>query len=222
MFGKLSAIIRNFRGLRAPSSAQVSAPGLHPGDDLLEAYVMGTLQGDSTPELEEHLLSCHSCRIRMENVESFVRIFREAAGTMEMRPVRAANQPWNYRSLAWGLAMSAAVMIALVATRHSGVSPAPPPAVVLHPFRGPQTPMHIQSGINFVLVLDAPLASSAHSYQVQFVDGGGHPIRTAKVEAHDDRLMLASDRLAHGLYWVRVYGSSMDAVPLMEYRLQVE
>ncbi len=222
MFGKLSSIIRNFREFRGSSRARVTAPASHPGDNLLEAYVMGTLQGDSIVELEEHLLSCHGCRLRMEERESFLLTFREAAGSMEMHPVRAANQPWNYRSLAWGLAMSAAVVIGLVATRHPGVSPAPPPAIVLHPFRGAATPVHIKSGTNFLLVLDAPPASSTHLYQLQFVDGGGHPFRTAEVEARNDRLSLACDRLARGVYWVRVYGSSVETAPLMEYRLQVE
>jgi hypothetical protein len=222
MFGKLTSIIRNFREFRTHSGARVTDPASHPGDNLLEAYLMGTLQGDSIAELEEHLLSCHGCRLRMEERESFLLMFREAAGTMEMRPVRAAHQPRNYRSLAWGLAMSAAVVIGLVAVRHPSVSPAAPPAIVLHPFRGPQAPMHIQSGINFLLILDAPPASSTRSYQVQFVDGGGHSFRTAQVEARADRLTLACDRLARGVYWVRVYGSSVETAPLMEYRLQVE
>jgi hypothetical protein len=222
MFGKLSSIIRNFLGLQAPLGAGVTAPASHPGDNLLEAYVMGRLRRESVPELEEHLLTCHGCRLRIEELESFLLTFREAADGMEMRPVRAGNKTWNHRSLAWGLAMSAAVMVAVVTTRHSGVSPAPPPALVLHPFRGTETPTHIQSGTNFRLVLDAPLASSTHSYQVQFVDGGGHPFRTAKVEAQGDRLTLECDRLTRGRYWVRVYGNSMDTAPLMEYRLQVE
>jgi hypothetical protein len=222
MFEKLAAIIRNFRGSQAPLHARATAPASHPGDNLLEAYVMGTLRGNSTAELEEHLLSCHSCRLRMEDVESFVHKFREAADGVEMRPVRAVNQSWNYRSLAWGVAMSAAVVIGIFVARHPGISPVPPPAIVLHPFRGLETPMHVKSGTNFMLVLDAPPASSIHSYQVQFVDAGGHPFRTAKVETRDDRLTLACDRLAHGVYWVRVYGSSKETAPLMEYRLQVE
>jgi hypothetical protein len=208
------------RNLRPLSGAQTPFP--HPGDNLLEAYTMGTLAQELLPELEEHLLSCDPCRLRLEELEGFVRIFRTAAEDIEIRPLPAHKKYWNLRLMTWAVTPVAAAILLFLAEQPHVSTGLPKPAVILHPFRGAETPVEIKSGTDFQMVLDAPLEPSLDSYPIQIVDRSGHPVRTLTVEARDERLTFACSKLSHGTYWVRIYGSAREQAPLVEYRLQVE
>ena len=54
-------------------------PNEHPDEESLEAYAIGTLRGIQLARLEEHLLICEGCQVRMQEVDSFVTAIREAA-----------------------------------------------------------------------------------------------------------------------------------------------
>jgi hypothetical protein len=50
----------------------------HISDDDLELYVMNQLPPASLPTLEEHLLFCHDCQDRVEEVENWISHLRVA------------------------------------------------------------------------------------------------------------------------------------------------
>ena len=52
------------------------------GDDL-EGYVMGRLTGPATERIEEHLLLCGECRVRLQLTEDYVRAMRAASQQLE-------------------------------------------------------------------------------------------------------------------------------------------
>jgi hypothetical protein len=214
MLAKLGSIIRCCQPL--PRRAT------HTDERVLEAYAMGAVAPETLAELEEHLLSCGACRTRLEQQESFVHLFREAAADLRIRPERAYQHRWNYRLAAWALTPIAACLLFFMMAPSPHLSSVPPPAVILHPLRGAEAPIRIKPGTDFLLVLDAPLADASQPYQIQFVDREGREIHRTAVVARNDRLTLRCAGLSRGVYWVRVYGSSPDPAPLIEYRLQVE
>ena len=53
---------------------------LHPTDELLELYVMNTIPTGEEEYVEEHLLVCELCRIRLEKTEAVIRVIRATLG----------------------------------------------------------------------------------------------------------------------------------------------
>ena len=52
--------------------------GAHEQDESLEAYIMGTLPPSSYFRLEEHVLWCRACQIRLEETAAYVEAVRAA------------------------------------------------------------------------------------------------------------------------------------------------
>ena len=50
----------------------------HVKDDLLEGYALAALEADTLAYVEEHLLVCEDCRVRLQTIEEFVADFRTA------------------------------------------------------------------------------------------------------------------------------------------------
>lgn len=48
----------------------------HVTDDLLEGYALAALEEDTLAYVEEHLLVCEDCRVRLQTMEEFVADFR--------------------------------------------------------------------------------------------------------------------------------------------------
>jgi hypothetical protein len=49
----------------------------HPGEDSLEAYALGQLQGMEGEQVEFHLLLCGRCQRRLAELDAFVATLRE-------------------------------------------------------------------------------------------------------------------------------------------------
>lgn len=54
-------------------------PNEHVQDDTLEAYVLGRLGEEELDFVEDHMLVCEGCRLRLVEMESFVKATRLAA-----------------------------------------------------------------------------------------------------------------------------------------------
>jgi anti-sigma factor RsiW len=50
----------------------------HQPDESLEAYVMGALSASESFQLEEHILWCRKCQIRLEETAAYVEAMRAA------------------------------------------------------------------------------------------------------------------------------------------------
>jgi anti-sigma factor RsiW len=67
----------------------------HPNDDQREGYSMGTLNAKEVAELEEHLLICEICQVRLRDIDAFVEAMRSAASVYrrEQSTRRPAAKP---------------------------------------------------------------------------------------------------------------------------------
>ena len=62
--------------------------GLNNGvpENLLEQYAMGKLSNDSCAALEEHLLICATCQVRLQQLDEFIRATKAAITSLRHRP----------------------------------------------------------------------------------------------------------------------------------------
>jgi hypothetical protein len=52
-------------------------------DDLLEMYALGRLPEPAEAPLEEHLLICPACQIRLEQMDDYIRVVQAAAADLQ-------------------------------------------------------------------------------------------------------------------------------------------
>jgi anti-sigma factor RsiW len=68
--------------VQSKTSANLNACA-HETDELLEAYVMGALFSPVSSRLEEHILWCRACQIRLEETAAYVEAIRAALGRVK-------------------------------------------------------------------------------------------------------------------------------------------
>jgi len=57
--------------------------GAHEPDESLEAYIMGALPWSGRSRIEEHVLWCRQCQIRLEETAAYVEAIRAALGRVK-------------------------------------------------------------------------------------------------------------------------------------------
>jgi anti-sigma factor RsiW len=191
-------------------------PQSHINDDELDLYALGRLSSEALPQVEEHLLVCEACQIRLRQSDEFTALFRHAAAQPDARPKSHWARLWR-RPV--GLAAAAAAMLAVlvVVTRREG-SPVAPAIVSMQSLRGPEAPARVDSGRPAILVFDIETSSPA-SYEARLVDREGNELRKPRTAAQDGRLTVPLEALPEGSYWVRVYRAG-ESDPIAEYGLQ--
>lgn len=208
------------------------SPG-HLDDELLEKYAVGNLPYAQIDRVEEHLLICFECQVRMSGIDDFLAVAK--AGAAEVKGSQHLRKPnlselvyrtlgrlsWTMPSPAWGIGIAALLLAALLPqSSHIPMHT----EVVLSAPRGAHTPLqaHAASGSNVLLKIDATSVPASPSYQLQLVDGSGHEVWHGTVSATDDGIVgLVPKQLAAGRYWVRLSAVS-DLKLLQEYSLTVD
>ncbi|MFN0106947.1 MAG: hypothetical protein ACKV2U_33245 [Bryobacteraceae bacterium] len=67
----------------------------HPEEEILERYAMGRLDEPELGEMEEHLLLCAHCQVRLDETSEYVSLMRKATEIVATaRPVEAAWRSW--------------------------------------------------------------------------------------------------------------------------------
>jgi hypothetical protein len=194
-------------------------PQQHISEDQIDLYAMGTLPGDMTPEVEEHLLACESCRERLERADEFALLFREAAVRPDSRRTSRWWENWRRRAMAGVAATATAAAVFIMVARRETPLVAPV-AVSMYAMRGPETAPQIAAGRPALLVFDLQ-ATPAEEYEARLVDLSGTEVMKARAEIKDGRVSVTVERLSKGSYWVRLYrAGANDAVA--EYGLRVQ
>jgi hypothetical protein len=191
-------------------------PQSHINDEQLDLYALGQLSAAALPEVEEHLLVCEPCQLRLRQSDEFTALFRHAAEQPDARPRSHWARFWR-RPV--GLAAAAAAMVAVlvVVTRREG-SPVAPAIVSMQSLRGPEAPARIDAGRPAILVFDIE-TSAPGNYEARLVDRLGNELRKPQTAAQDGRLTVPLEGLPKGSYWVRVYRAG-ESNPIAEYGLQ--
>jgi anti-sigma factor RsiW len=68
----------------------------HLSEDTLEEYVLGHLPGEQIAFVEEHLLVCELCRLRLESAETFITELRASLSKVPRR-----RSAWRNRLAGW-------------------------------------------------------------------------------------------------------------------------
>ena len=64
----------------------------HISEDVLERYALGQTSDHETAPLEEHLLICKTCQRKLQSLDEYIAVTREAAQALARRPVKRSYQ----------------------------------------------------------------------------------------------------------------------------------
>lgn len=194
-------------------------PDFHIDEDSLDRYAMGALPEVEVAQLEEHLLLCESCQVRLRQADDFAAVYRGVATAPDARPLR--NWWPSLRRKVAGLAaaatMAAGILLVAVLRENTPLAPA---VVSLQALRGPEGPANVPADRPAVLVFDVT-RDGAPPKEARIVDLAGTEIAKGTPEWKDDRLTLTLAGLHKGQYWVRLYREG-NPVPVVEYGLEAQ
>lgn len=206
--------------------------GKHVEEESLELYAMKRLQAEEADQVEDHLLFCEACRIRLEETERYIAGFRLAARRLaEEKEARRREPAWrrvwdSLRPRRTLMALAAAASLGLVLV--VGLQREQPVSyldVTLRTTRGLESTLAVASGrVHYRLHLDATGLSIAKDSVVTIIDGSGFEVRreSGRQAAGGEVLAVVGKQLRRGTYWVRLASKADPARTLREYRLEVE
>jgi hypothetical protein len=206
--------------------------GEHAGEEELELYSMGRLEGTQLEAIEEHLLVCASCQDRLEDMDIYVRAARAATAKLAAEPSQK-NLGFMDRFRAFALSYEPVLITVAVAVvvigvfwiaRPSKESLTPPVAVVvLETVRGESTAATVSRDSRPLLRTDVSELAPSASYRVELVNAQGDTIwRTDAIPSGGKLSVPVETTLAGGRYWVRLYSAAPDRTLLREYELRAE
>ena len=218
----------------------------HPTEEILEEYIFGRVCEPDLAALEEHLLVCVPCQVKLEELEDYVTLMKSATSAWVRDPeaFRAGYAPAGEISkrfaippvsglrvlTAAGLAV-VLVSVAYFAALHNPWHSQPVPQAVtvkLMAMRGggakdgtadglAQAP----SGKPLDLAIDGANLPPAPGYRLEVVNQSGQEIWRGAAAVTGTQLSAripAGPR--PGVYWVRLYSSSGDFLREFGMRLQ--
>jgi hypothetical protein len=200
----------------------------HVSEDSLDLYSMGQLPEGKLEIVEEHLLLCETCRSCVEELEGFVRTFRDATPAVWVRPKPEDVKKGGFLhwllggSTRWrpmyGLAGALAVLLVMVATRPPTPEPGPASEIHLQAMRSSGA-VEAEASKPLNLRLDLSLLPPHPAYHVRVADwNGGIVWQSSVLRSGDDVTAAVRDGLNPGRYWVRIYSGG---TLLREYSLRV-
>jgi hypothetical protein len=200
-------------------------PTDHAPEETLEKFAMGKLSESEVAPLEEHLLVCHACQDRLEQMDNFVHTAKTATAKLELQHEPSFGE--RLRALVavphrgvWAMGLAAVCVALIVVPSRTPVSQ----SVELSASRGADTASpQIKGGSPVTLSLDVTEVPASPVYTVELVNSSGGLIWEGKIEPSGNRLTAAvPEQLSSGRYWVRLYGNSLKTDLLREYPLSVK
>ncbi|MDQ2944834.1 MAG: hypothetical protein M3Y27_02625 [Acidobacteriota bacterium] len=198
----------------------------HFGDDLLETYSIGHLPEEEVPALEEHLLICSDCQVRLTSIDQYLQVAKTAAAELERRKTSRKlwlGHFWPIPKPVWALGLataSLAVWLSVVPLQQGRQT-----ELMLTAPRGGETrPPHANSNDNVSLKVDIKTIPVAPAYQLQIVNANGSEVWKSQVSRQDNQeiVVAKAPKLTRGAYWVRIYSATDLEIPLAEYPLVID
>jgi hypothetical protein len=187
----------------------------------LESYSMHALSLEGSARVEQHLLTCETCRGRLVEADTYVAAMKDATRDLPRR--QHAPEPWRWQwrwpSLIPAFAAVAAIAIAVVAvpfTRHAAPDPF---AVSLRTMRGPETPAQAPSRRPLALQLDLTGLAASPSYRIEMVDQSGARVWQGAIANPVTAASVTVPPQKRGMYFVRLALPSGET--LREYGLEI-
>lgn len=206
--------------------------GEHAGEDELELYSMGRLEGAQLEAIEEHLLVCASCQGRLEDMDIYVRAARSATAKLAAEPSQKSPGflsrfrafALSYEPVLITVAVAVVVIGVYWITRPSQERLNPPMAVVvLETVRGGSPAATVSRDSRPLLRIDVSELAPSSSYRVELVNAQGDTIWPTDATPSGGKLSVpVGTTLAVGRYWVRLYSPAPDRTLLREYELRAQ
>jgi hypothetical protein len=207
----------------------MSAPHTEPHlpEDILDRYAMGTLRMDSIPAVEEHLLCCSSCQLKLTEADEFVRLFRDAAKKVLESP-QTTERSWTsvfaFSPVLWVGAMAVTALAVAPFLMHKSLKQAPqvaPAVVMMHSLRGQESGATVKAMKPLLLVFDLPASVKPADCTLGIVDLDGRKVVEEVTTLRNGRIEALAGNLKPGDYWVRLYRRG-DGRLLAEYSLSAK
>jgi hypothetical protein len=182
----------------------------HLDDNELERYSMGDLPESEGGTLEEHLLVCEHCQLRLEQTDTYTSSMRGAAKEFRARQRLELFKPQHRqrgRLLSLISAVAALVVLVVAIGWWSGSSDiaGPPFAISLEATRGAPNSAWAPADTWLLVRLDLAGVPGFPSYRLQMVDAGGATVWQATAIAHDAKVESKIPQTRAGTYFIRVY-----------------
>ncbi|MCU1325657.1 MAG: hypothetical protein JWN34_1027 [Bryobacterales bacterium] len=191
---------------------------LHETDEQLELFALDRLPDPAAERVEEHLLICDACRLRVGEIGDFAYTVRAALRAMPTGPVPGRPgwwQGWNLRFVMGGLAF--ALVLAAVTFRNGrDLQLVPVASITLSSIRGDHSVVFQPAR-----ELDVTLTgTSGTQLEVEVVDSTGSSKWKGTADAHDGNVRVRiAEKFAPGTYFVRLHSASGEL--LHEYGFEV-
>ena len=207
----------------------------HAPEEWLERYSMRLLTEEESESLEDHLMFCQWCQQKLESVESFLAVAREASRRIRQEerqfqtssPVLSRLPRFSLTCLfgddrprSWfALPITAAAMACLALVLMSPLSQeADYQRVRMESFRGSQAGS-VNATRPFELILNLDGLTPSPAYRVEIVNAQGAPNASSLANPQGNALTIRfKSEVIPGQYWVRVYVPGAKE-PLREYSL---
>ncbi len=201
-------------------------------DELLERYALGRLSEPECASLEEHLLLCTSCQVRLDQTDEYVAAVRGAFATLpraRQASAKALRSARFLRTLVTSRPVQLYLGAAIVAVSlfvaivyDGGISDISHATLVS--VRSGDGIAHAKPARRLVLDLDAALLPERPGYLLQVVDHSGREIWSGDVAIDAPVFRVTLDRrFSPGRYWLRLYGKPATADDILrEYGLDID
>lgn len=189
---------------------------IHIDEDLLERYALARPIEEAQLELlEEHLLVCPRCQVRLEKLDAFSLAAKTAAQKIaESAPQPVAKPIWpGYAARAAMLAFAASLAIFVFVPKQAEVSSEPVTVSLVSARDESRIEAPAQRTLRFQLDLTG--LESLHPAIYEVLSAEGELIYRRQISQNE-----ANPPLAAGRYWVRLKAENNGAT-LREFALQV-
>jgi hypothetical protein len=200
----------------------------HINEELLELYSMGRLGEPKLGEVEEHLLLCDQCQDRLEEVDGFVKVFRQASRQASetradygRRQREEPGRVWQWVRPVWAAAAASAAVLLVTFVLPPRSVDEPSQTVDLRAFRGESASGSVtaEAGRRLDLRMDAAGIDGPSTYRLEIVNGAGGTLWTGRPDRHNDILVVSAPAVRRGQYWVRLLNPKGETV--REFGLRV-
>ena len=211
----------------------------HFDEALLEKYAVDQLSVGQTALIEEHLLMCFECQMRLTGIDEYAQVVRAAAmeltqaATLKPRVSeqrkrsvsewilgRSGSGPLGLPAPMWAAGFTVLVAAMLIPHRPEA---AIKNEIALSASRGGDVVVaHASRHGQILLKIDTATLPAWSTYQVEVVDAVGRRIWRGELASRDNQILASIPaELRSGKYWVRV-STGPDLKLLKEYGLAVD
>lgn len=213
----------------------------HFAEELLEKYSVGQVSNGQAALIEEHLLVCFECQVRLTGIDEYAQLARAAARELQAEVAvrkprlseatkprisdwilgRSGRGPLTIAVPVWAAGLTILVLAMLIPRRPEA---AIKNEVSLSAPRGASAGFtaHASPHTQILLKIDAATLPASSSYRVEVVDAAGRAIWRGNLTSRENEILASlPEELRSGRYWVRV-STVPDLKLLKEYGLLVD